>query len=32
VQQFSFLIGLKDLNGEDKLQSFGAEIYKVLEY
>ena len=30
--QFSFLIGLKDLHGEEKLKQFNAEIYKVLEY
>ncbi|MBP7172889.1 MAG: adenine phosphoribosyltransferase [Cloacibacterium sp.] len=30
--QFSFLIGLKDLHGEDKLKQFNAEIYKILEY
>lgn len=32
VVQFSFLIGLKDLNGQEKLQKFGAEIYHTLEY
>lgn len=32
VSQFSFLIGLKDLNGEEKLKQFGSEIYSVLEY
>lgn len=32
VSQFSFLIGLKDLNGEDKLKKFDAEVYRVLEY
>ena len=30
--QFSFLIGLKDLNGKEKLNKFGAEIYHCLEY
>ncbi len=30
--QFSFLIGLNDLNGEDKLQKFDAEIYQILNY
>lgn len=30
--QFSFLIGLKELKGEDKLKQFNAEVYKVLEY
>ena len=32
VSQFSFLIGLKDLNGHEKLKKFGAEIYNILEY
>lgn len=32
VSQFSFLIGLKDLNGEDKLKKFNAEVYHILEY
>lgn len=32
VSQFSFLIGLKFLNGEEKLKKFGAEIYHILEY
>lgn len=32
VKQFSFLIGLKDLHGEEKLKSFDAEVYKILEY
>lgn len=30
--QFSFLIGLKGLSGEEKLKQFDAEIYKILEY
>lgn len=30
--QFSFLIGLKELKGEDKLKQFNAEVYKTLEY
>jgi len=30
VSQFSFLIGLKDLNGDEKLKKFGAEVYHVL--
>ncbi|MDQ1098087.1 MULTISPECIES: adenine phosphoribosyltransferase [Chryseobacterium] len=30
--QFSFLIGLKDLNGKDKLEKFNAEIYHTLEF
>lgn len=29
--QFSFLIGLKDLNGKEKLQKYDAEIYSILE-
>lgn len=32
VSQFSFLIGLKDLNGDEKLKKFGAEIYHILGY
>ncbi|REC43115.1 adenine phosphoribosyltransferase [Chryseobacterium pennipullorum] len=32
VSQFSFLIGLKDLKGEEKLKRFGAEVYHILEY
>ena len=32
VSQFSFLIGLKDLQGKDKLQQFNAEIYELLQY
>ncbi|PIF43613.1 adenine phosphoribosyltransferase [Chryseobacterium sp. 52] len=32
VSQFSFLIGLKDLNGVEKLNKFGAEVYNILEY
>ncbi|WP_426481152.1 adenine phosphoribosyltransferase [Chryseobacterium sp. R2ACT005] len=32
VSQFSFLIGLKDLNGDEKLKKFGAEVYHVLGY
>lgn len=30
--QFSFLIGLKDLNGETKLEQFNAEVYSILNY
>ena len=30
--QFSFLIGLKDLNGEKKLKQFNAEVYSILNY
>ncbi|MFC3159832.1 adenine phosphoribosyltransferase [Chryseobacterium arachidis] len=32
VAQFSFLIGLKDLNGKEKLDKFNAEVYHILEY
>lgn len=32
VSQFSFLIGLKALEGENRLRQFDAEIYKTLEY
>lgn len=32
VSQFSFLIGLKDLKGDEKLKKFNAEIYRILEY
>ena len=32
VSQFSFLIGLKDLNGEKKLEQFNAEVYSILNY
>ena len=32
VSQFSFLIGLKDLEGQKKLEQFGAEIYELLQY
>ncbi|MCF2220614.1 adenine phosphoribosyltransferase [Chryseobacterium sp. PS-8] len=32
VSQFSFLIGLKDLKGKEKLKKFNAEIYHILEY
>ncbi|VFA43010.1 adenine phosphoribosyltransferase [Chryseobacterium indologenes] len=32
VSQFSFLIGLKGLKGDEKLKKFGAEVYHVLEY
>ena len=30
--QFSFLIGLKDFNGEKKLEQFNAEVYSILNY
>ncbi|WPO90909.1 adenine phosphoribosyltransferase [Chryseobacterium sp. HR92] len=32
ISQFSFLIGLKDLNGDEKLKKFGAEVYHILGY
>lgn len=32
VSQFSFLIGLKDLAGEERLRKYRAEVYKILEY
>ena len=32
VAQFSFLIGLKDLHGTDRLKQFDAEIHQILEY
>ncbi|WP_426275282.1 adenine phosphoribosyltransferase [Chryseobacterium sp. S-02] len=32
VSQFSFLIGLKGLKGDEKLKKFNAEIYHILEY
>lgn len=32
VAQFSFLIGLKSLNGDEKLKKFNAEVYHILEY
>lgn len=32
VAQFSFLIGLKDLNGVDKLSKFNAEVHQILKY
>ncbi len=32
VSQFSFLIGLQDLKGEEKLQQYNAEIYSILKY
>ncbi len=30
--QFSFLIGLKGLGGDEKLEKFNGEIHKILEY
>ena len=32
VSQFSFLIGLKDLHGEDRLKQFDADVYTILDY
>ncbi|MBF8457807.1 adenine phosphoribosyltransferase [Kaistella sp. G5-32] len=32
VSQFSFLIGLKDLDGEKRLQQFNAPVHSILEY
>ncbi len=32
VAQFTFLIGLKDLFGKEKLKQFGAEVHTILEY
>lgn len=32
VSQFSFLIGLKGLKGDEKLKKFNAEVYHILEY
>ncbi|KFF14174.1 adenine phosphoribosyltransferase [Chryseobacterium soli] len=32
VAQFSFLIGLTDLKGDEKLKKFDAEIYHILNY
>lgn len=32
VVQFSFLIGLKELKGDEKLKKFDGEIYHILEY
>ena len=32
VSQFSFLIGLKNLNGAERLKDFDAEVYTILEY
>lgn len=32
VKQFSFLIALKELMGEKKLQTYSAEIYSILSY
>ncbi|KIA90009.1 adenine phosphoribosyltransferase [Kaistella jeonii] len=32
VVQFSFLIGLKDLHGEERLKQFNATVHSILEY
>ena len=32
VSQFSFLIGLKDLHGEERLKQFEADVYTILDY
>lgn len=32
VAQFSFLIGLQFLNGQEKLKKFTPEVYNILEY
>lgn len=32
VSQFSFLIGLNDLGGQNRLQKFDAEIHQILTY
>lgn len=32
VTQFSFLISLKDLKGDERLKRFNAEIYHILDY
>lgn len=32
VAQFSFLIGLKDLHGTERLKQFDAEVHQILEY
>ena len=32
VAQFSFLIGLKDLDGAERLRKFNSEVYSILEY
>lgn len=32
VSQFSFLIALKDLQGENRLKDFNAEIFSIIEY
>ena len=32
VTQFSFLIGLKELHGTERLKQFDAEVHQILEY
>lgn len=32
AKQFSFLIALKDLMGEERLKQFNAEVYSILNY
>lgn len=32
VAQFSFLIGLKELHGKERLKQFNAEVHTVLQY
>ena len=32
VTQFSFLIGLEELHGEERLAQFNSEIYSILKY
>lgn len=32
VAQFSFLIGLRDLHGEERLKQFNADVHTILEY
>lgn len=32
ASQFSFLIGLQFLNGEEKLKKFGSDVYSILQY
>ncbi|MBU4538691.1 MAG: adenine phosphoribosyltransferase [Weeksellaceae bacterium] len=32
VAQFSFLIGLKELQGEERLKQFNADVHTILEY
>lgn len=32
VSQFSFLIGLKGLNGDERLKKFSADVYHILQY